>query len=139
MWSSELTTGPHQQTPPQLSLQPVDLYRSINAVVETYFKTLKLNWSGAPRFRPRLRRRWIVTSTASAIPSGVTRHWSISAQFNSKDWLGSYQTAHQVSDTAGEFDVTASFAAGGLSCKTRTQSGSLHRLGSLEASSPAVS
>jgi len=55
----------------------------------------RLRRSGAPSSRrePRPRRRSVVTSTASTIPSGVIRHWTMSVRLSSKGGPDSYQTA----------------------------------------------
>ena len=74
-----------------------------NAVVETFFKTLKVRAGLAHRVpdpSARPRRRLVVTSTASTILSGVIRHSTMSVRLSSKGWPDSYKTALHKSDAS---------------------------------------
>jgi putative transposase len=78
-----------------------------NAVIETFFKTLKseLVWRTVFQTRPdqtrpepRPRTRLGVTSMAFTTPSDAIRHSIMSVRFSSKGWPNSYQTALHLSE-----------------------------------------
>jgi hypothetical protein len=90
--SSAISAAPKDL--PRHSVRALDLYRSINAVVESFFKSLKSEWVGRTVFHTRSedKEASAVPSTTSTTLSSVIRRSTTSIRLSSKGWPDSCLT-----------------------------------------------